>query len=144
MKYPQAVKPPAVSGEQTCHADWKLSRGVVEGTSGTLICRIIGYCAAAISSCAFTQAATGHSILDCPEQSQTSPISTSLISRVFFPCTLIDVGVLLAIISGSFTSQRPFSEVFTVSLFDPMLTVTISPAAAQPQIRSGICCCSTM
>ena len=54
------------------------------------------------------------------------------------------VGVLLAIISGSFTCQRPFSEVFTVSLFDPMLTVTISPAAAQPQIRSGICCCSTM
>ncbi len=106
--------------------------------------RISGCFAAAASSSGFRLPRTLHSILDCPEQSQTSPISTSLISILFEPRAVSVCGPPAGIDSRA-TFQRPSALAVAVAVDPPdRATVTFSPGLAQPQMGMGFSRCRTM
>ena len=82
-------------------------------------------------------------MFDWPEQTQTSPTSTSSKVTVFFPLTVIVCGPPAG--SGSsVTDHLPSSPAFAVFDWSAMLTVTSSPGSALPQTLSFCFCCKTM
>ena len=58
-------------------------------TLRTSKCRIMGQLPFLISSSGLALMFTRHSMLDCPEQIQTSPENTLRIGTRFLPCTVI-------------------------------------------------------
>ena len=128
------MKFPVVAGVAACHPPTVLTSvsGLLEVTWGTLKCRMRGLFDAAISLSLSFDAATVHSIFDCPEQNQTSPTNTSFSSTLLFPVTVSLVPVLLAFSGVSDTAHLP--SFATVSAFWPANeTVTFSPSDAKPQ-----------
>ena len=128
------MKPPTVLVAVSCHPPEVFTSvcGSVAVTWGTLKWRMRGLFAAAISSFAFFEAATLHSMFDWPEQNHTSPTTTSLNSTLFFPLTVNFAPVALAFKGVSATDHLPSFAV--VSAFCPAnSTVTFSPSSAQPQ-----------
>ncbi len=83
-------------------------------------------------------------MLDCPEASQTSPTSTSVILIVFLPCTVISSGPTGAF--ARFKSSRHFPSALAVAstVWPFNATLTFSPAAAQPQTGTLAVFCRTM
>src|SRR4029077_13645128 len=63
---------------------------------------------------------------------------------VFLPATVISAGVGLAFWAGNFTDQFPWGSALAAALLSPRVTVTSSPASAQPQMGSVLSACSTM
>ena len=77
----------------------------------------------------------GHCMFDWPEQSQTSPTSTSSKVIVFLPLTVSVCGPPAG--SGSsVTDHLPSSSALAVLVWPAIVTVTSSPGSAQPQTRS--------
>ena len=83
-------------------------------------------------------------MLDCPLQSQTSPIRMSLNSMRLFPSMVIVCGVEFAGLDGRSTRQRPLVSVVVSACWVPSRTVTFSPAEPKPNTRIGWFLCSTM
>src|SRR5262245_66579703 len=86
-KYPTALNPPAVCGVHSTHWPEQSSAGAAAVVFLTMNSRRPGQSAFATSSLEFTTLVlpSGHSMLDCPEQIQTSPIRTLLSVMVFLP-----------------------------------------------------------
>ena len=85
-------------------------------------------------------------LLDCPEQSQTSPIKMLLSSLICLPCE-IEIFFLLkfpGIAFGTGISMLHFPSkvdlVLKVFELQSVLTITAAPAAAFPQICNGLPC----
>ena len=72
-------------------------------------------------------------MLDCPEQTQTSPTSTSLNSIRFFPWITTLVGFLLATMAGNSNRHFPSASACVLDLEAPIWISTFSPGSAQPQ-----------
>ena len=105
-----------------------------------------GRSAAAMSSAA-SEPLRGQYMFDCPEQSQTSPTSTSLnVTAVLPPETTSGVPACFgsAFIAGSLTSHLPESSAVAEASWPRNLTVTFSPGSAVPQTGTAMPCCSTM
>jgi hypothetical protein len=71
-------------------------------------------------------------MFDWPEQTQTSPTSTSRTVMVFSPATVISSGPP-ADSGSSDTRQRPLASAVVEALRPPISTLTCSPGAAVPQ-----------
>jgi hypothetical protein len=79
-------------------------------------------------------------MFDCPDPSHTSPTRTSLIATL-----LMFISSGPAATSGfSHAVHLPFSAAFTVTLCPWKSTFTLSPGSAEPQMRTGIPCWSTI
>ena len=83
------------------------------------------------------------SMFDCPEHNHTSPINTSSHVTVFAPLTTNLTGPP-DFCAGNATFHSPFAFGVAATLVSPTCTVTVSPAAAQPQTWIGFPCCKTM
>ena len=83
-------------------------------------------------------------MFDCPEQIQTSPISTSSNEIVLLPLTVSVWGPPYSVIGSSRTSQAPSAAVAVVFAWPAIDTVTSSPGSALPQTRFAMPCWSTM
>ena len=81
-----------------------------------------------------------NSMLDCPEQSQTSPTRISF-NRISF--TVISKGPP-AFMGGSSTSHLPSSPATVLNFFFLKTTVTFSPLSAFPHILTGRSRCNTI
>ena len=88
---------------------------------------------------------SGYSMLDCPAQIQTSPISTSeSVMLLSAPWTVIEYGPPGGS-AGNSRHQFPFlSARVTDRDFPEMDPESFSPGAADPAIRIGIPVCRTM
>lgn len=81
----------------------------------------------------------GHSMLDCPEQSQTSPMRMSETVISSAPFTIKVSGVAQASIAGSCSDQRPSSAVMVVAEKPLRETAIFSEGSADPHISMGCC-----
>ena len=84
----------------------------------------------------------GNSMFDWPLQIQTSPTRTFFSSILFLPST-INMSGPPAFWTGSFTFHFP-SLAVAEAFLPRKLTVTSSPASAQPQMGARTPCCNTM
>ena len=93
---------------------------------------------------ALSLALIDHSMLDWPEQTQTSPTRTSLYSILFLPLMVIGSGPPAAP-ESSLTIHSPLSPPASVTASWPRkVTVTASPGSALPQMETSDFCWSTM
>src|SRR4051812_43402606 len=102
---------------------------------------MFGNLALAISSLALFELLTTHSILDCPEQTQTSPIRMFFSVSVFLPLIVISNGPP-DFSASSLIIHFLSSPALAVLVCPQKVTVTSSPGSAQPQIGTGMPCCS--
>ena len=113
--YAAAENVSADSGVHSRHiSPTRFSTGYSETLCMARTRRIRGWRAAAISAFASPAQPTGHSILDCPEATQTSPTSTSFSTVVL----MVRVNGPPASPGGRYTLQRP-SESVTATRFCP-------------------------
>src|SRR5215217_2640136 len=105
---------------------------------------MLGCLASSMACLDLSVACSGHSMLDCPEPSQTSPTRTSSSSRVLLPLMVIFCALALASNLGRVTFHLPSSSALAVAALPPKLTVTDSPLSAQPQTTSGLSRWTTM
>jgi hypothetical protein len=94
--------------------------------------RTCGNFAAAFSFSKWLQRCTCIAMFDCPDASHTSPTSTSLTVSVFLPDT-VSVSASPAGRGSSFTDQLPARSAVVFFVCLPSVTLTSSPASAQPQ-----------
>src|ERR1051325_9330378 len=86
-------------------------------------------------------------MFDCPEQTQTSPTSTFVSAMVLdsaFDDTLNVRDSAEAGMASNSSFHAPFALAFVVLRCPAKSTANSSPAADQPEIRTGISRCSTM
>ena len=148
-----ALKVLTLPGEASHQAPVTSSRGRSPPSIFTEKSRTSGYCAlSAMISCACSigqsrPPCTGISMLDCPEQSHTSPM------RIFFSTTGSPSPSPRAMLRGSnkaagvatVTHQRPFlSACVRTAPHHEGATLTSASGAAQPQSFTSQDCCSTM
>src|SRR5262245_59754913 len=67
-----------------------------------------------------------------------------VILMLFLPATVISAGSALVFLAGNLTDQLPLASALAVTLASRKVTVTSSPASAQPQMGSGLSACNTM
>src|SRR5262249_3118298 len=111
---------------------------------GTVSRRRRGMSAVAMSLVAL-QSSIPISMFDCPEHSQTSPISTSL-AVVDWPSELATVNVrgsLDAAIGLSVVRQFPLASAITTRLWSPKVSVIFAAGFVQPQTGTATSRCST-
>ena len=134
-----------VSGVQVFHCASIFSMGLSEGTRGVSYRRIPGWLAAAMAASAFSEFCMVHCMLDCPEQSQTSPTSTSVNTTVSAPADTVKRWASAEVFSGS-RSTRHCPEASAVAVFfcPANSTVTTAFGSAIPQTGTGWSRCSTM
>src|SRR5215216_5749703 len=82
-------------------------------------------------------------MLDCPEQSHTSPSNTSFNVILFFPTISIVYGPP-AFIAGRNAIHLPSVPAFVLAFLPLNLILTFSPLEAQPQILSFVSLCNTI
>ena len=84
-------------------------------------------------------------MFDCPEQSQTSPTSTSAISAWASPAVRRRAaGLASAGIASSASAHVPSPPTVAAAVRSPSVTLTFSPASPVPQTVSGQSRCTTM
>ena len=105
---------------------------------------MFGKVAAAFSRSASLDWFTAHCMFDCPEQTQTSPMSTSVKVTVFLPRTVSVCGPPYSRTGSSCTCQEPSAAATTDFDWPAKATVTSSPGSALPHTRLAMPCCSTM
>jgi hypothetical protein len=142
-KYPTAEKLGVFFAPAGSHAPSTSSLRVGEMAFWTLNIRSCGSSIFASSSAPTVCQAMAHSMLDCPEHTQTSPISTSLMVMALLPRTWSVNGPPAGIL-GRIASHSPASSALTVRWLLPKKTVTASPGAALPQSLMGALRWSTM
>src|SRR3569623_3683741 len=110
---------PSVGGSQTIHLFWNI--------------RIPG-CLAAACSCSKSLALlTASAMLDCPEQSQTSPINTSLMTSVLSPLIVSVVASFVTARDVNVTLHLPSAPAWTDWVWPATSTFIVSFGAAVPQ-----------
>ena len=93
--------------------------------------------AAGMSFEAVVAAFSMNSMLDCPEQSHTSPANTSLYNKVVFPSVTVKVYGPPADRGANVTCQCPSLPARAVFFCPAMLTFTLASALAIPLICKG-------
>src|SRR5665647_1681065 len=146
-----ALKFLVIAGEEICHDPLQSFWGVVVLFFSTVNRRRLGY--KPLSPIVWLAPITGEpqtpvnviSILDCPEHSQTSPISTLLIVTGSPSLTVIVYGVNEATGVVTVINQLPSLSDFVVPL-TPHEAVTLTEAFGplQPQTFTLDCCCRTI